>query len=123
MSQTQAPAAWCDQIHSRGRGIAVAPADGMETNSRIAVRATSILTDTGYFLADTGYWKVAIVTIAAAFLVMLLFTHGGSVVSVGKGAVVAFSKARQLLHDADRENRNLRPVPFSLANAELPRIG
>jgi hypothetical protein len=92
----------------------------METNSRIAIRATSVLTDAGYFLADTGYWRVAIIIIAAAFLLVLLFTHTGRVVSVGKGAEVAFSKARQILHDADRENRNLRPVPLSLANAEIP---
>ena len=95
----------------------------METNSRIAIRATSVLTDAGYFLADTGYWKVAMITIAAAFLVMLLFTHPGRVASVGKGAEMAFSKARQILHDADRENRNLRPVPLSLVNAEVRRMG
>ncbi len=36
----------------------------MQSKSRIVLRASSFLADTGYLLADTGYWKAAIITTA-----------------------------------------------------------
>jgi hypothetical protein len=94
----------------------------MQSSIRIMMRASSALADAGYYLADTGFWRIAIIMIAAAFTVVLLFAHAGRVASVGRDAVVAFSKARQLLHDADRENHKL-PVPLSLTNTDFPGMG
>jgi len=95
--------------------------DYMQAKSHIGLRAGPLELHTGYFLADTGYWKAAIMIIAAAFLMMLLMTQFGRAARLEKGAEVAFSRAWQLLHDAERENRNVRPLPLSLARAELPR--
>jgi hypothetical protein len=87
----------------------------MQAKARIGLHATSFLTDTGYFLAGTGYWRAAMIAVAAAFLLTLLTTQLGKVARMGKSAELAVSRARQLLHDAERENRNIRPVPLSLA--------
>jgi hypothetical protein len=62
--------------------------------------------------------------IAALFLAVLLITQFGRAVKFGKGVEVAFSRARQLLHDADKENRNVRPLPLSLAKVKpMRRLG
>jgi hypothetical protein len=95
--------------------------DHMQAKSHIGLRADTLELHTGYFLADTGYWKTAIMIIAAAFLMILLVTQFGNAARIEKGAEVAFSRAWQLLHDADRENRNVRPLPLSLARVEVPR--
>jgi len=93
----------------------------MQAKSHIGLRAGSLELHTGYFLADTGYWKAAITIIAAAFLMLLLITQFGKATRVERGAEVALSRAWQLLHEADRENRNVRPLPLSLARGEIPR--
>lgn len=54
------------------------------------------------------------IIIAAAFLVMLLAAQWREGAKLEKGAEIAFTRARQLLHEADTENRNVRPLPLSL---------
>jgi hypothetical protein len=62
--------------------------------------------------------------IAALFLSILLITQFSRAVKIGKGVEVAFSRARQLLHEADKENRNVRPLPLSLAKVKpVCRLG
>jgi hypothetical protein len=90
----------------------------MQAKSHIGIRANALLTDTGYSLAGIGYWKGVIIILAAAFLILLLITQFGKANRLEKGAEVAFSRARQLLHEADKENRNVRPLPLSLAQIE-----
>ncbi|MBV8771170.1 MAG: hypothetical protein JO166_02400 [Deltaproteobacteria bacterium] len=46
--------------------------------------------------------------------------HSGAAIKVEQGAEVAYSKARHLLHDADVENRRIRPLPLSLAAQARP---
>lgn len=89
----------------------------MHAKSHIGMRAGPLLTNVGYSVAETGYWRVAIMIIAAAFLIMLLAAPSGKGAKLEKGAELAFAQARQLLHEADKENRNVRPVPLSLAKA------
>jgi hypothetical protein len=84
----------------------------MQAKSYVGVRAGPLLTDTGPFLAVSGYWKAAIMIIV---LMILLITNLGKAGRFETGAEVAFSRARQLLHQADQENRNVRPLPLSLA--------
>jgi len=81
------------------------------------MRAGPPLADTGCFLAGMNYWKGAIMIVAAFFLTILLITQFGKAAELEKGAEVAFSRARQLLHEADKENRNVHPLPLSLAMA------
>jgi hypothetical protein len=88
---------------------------GMHPKSHIGIRAGPLLTNIGYSVADTGYWSVAIIIIAGAFLIMLLAAESGAGAKLEKGAEFAFARARQLLHEADTENRNVRPLPLSLA--------
>lgn len=83
--------------------------------------AGSVMTiSDGDFWAATGYWKTTIMIVAAVFLGMLLLTQPGKAAKLEKGAEVAVSRARQLLRDAERENRNVRPLPLSLAKVEAP---
>jgi len=93
----------------------------MEAKSHIGMRADPLLTDIGYSLADTGHWKAAMIIIATAFLIMLLITQFGNRARLEKGVEVAFSHAWQLLHEADKENRDVRPLPLSLAAIEIHR--
>jgi hypothetical protein len=95
--------------------------DYMEAKSQIRVRAGLLQIHPGYLLADTGYWKAAVMIIAAIFLVMLLITQLGKTARFEKGAEVTFSRAWQLLKEANKENRNVRPLPLSLAKAEPSR--
>jgi hypothetical protein len=90
----------------------------MQAKSHIKMRVGLLLTDPGYFLARTGYRKAAIMIIAVVFLMILVITQFGKAAKIEKGAEVAFSRARQLLHEADKENRNLRPLPLSVAQVE-----
>ena len=87
----------------------------MHARSHTEMRAGPLLTNIGYSVADTGYWSIAIIIITAAFLVMLLAAQSGAGAKLEKGAELAFARARQLLHQADTENRNVRPLPLSLA--------
>jgi hypothetical protein len=87
----------------------------MQAKSYIGMRAGPLLTDPGYFLAGTGSWKAAIMILAAVFLTILLITQLGKAARFEKGAEVAFLRARQLLNEADKENRNVRPLPLSPA--------
>ena len=86
----------------------------MQAENHIGLRAGPLLTDTGPFFAVTAYWKAAIMIIASAFLMIVLIGYLGKTARLETGAKVAFSRARQLLHEADKENRNVRPVPLSL---------
>jgi hypothetical protein len=90
----------------------------MQAKSHIGMRAGPLLTDTGYCLPGIGYAKAAIIIIAAAFL-MLLMMQFGKADRFERRAEVAFSRAWQLLHEADKENRNVRPLPLSLAKIEV----
>ena len=87
----------------------------MHAKSHIGMRAGPLLTNIGYSVADTGYWRIAIIIIAAAFLIMLLAAQSGEGAKLERGAELAFARARQLLHEADTENRKVRPLPLSLA--------
>jgi hypothetical protein len=61
-------------------------------------------------------WKGALVVAAVALTMASFFAqHSGTAIKVEQGAEVAYSKARHLLHDADAENRRVRPLPLSLA--------
>jgi len=91
----------------------------MQPKTNIGTRAGLLLTDNGYFLADTGYGKATIKFLAAVFLMILLITQLGKAAKIERGAEVAFSHARQLLHEADKENRNVRPLPLSLAMVQV----
>jgi hypothetical protein len=96
----------------------------MHSKTLATTRASPLSTNSGYFFACTGYWKAAIMIIAALFLTILLITQFGRAVKLGKGVEVAFSRARQLLHEADKENRNVRPLPLSLAKVRpMRRLG
>jgi hypothetical protein len=98
--------------------------DFMHSKTLATTRASPLSTDSGYFFACIGYRKAAIMIIAVLFLAVLLITQFGGAVKFGKGVEVAFSRARQLLHDADKENRNVRPLPLSLAKVKpMRRLG
>jgi hypothetical protein len=45
----------------------------------------------------------------------LLITEHGKAAKFEKGAEMAFQRAEQLLHEAERENRDVRPLPLSTA--------
>jgi hypothetical protein len=90
----------------------------MQAKSHIWMKADPLLADPCYFLARTGYRKAAIMIIATVFLMILVITQFGKAAKLEKGAEVAFSRARQLLHEADKENRNVHPLPLSLAKVE-----
>jgi len=82
------------------------------------MRAGPLLTDAGSLLISTNYWKGAIVIIGAIFLTTMLITQFGQAARFEKEAKVAFSRAWQLLHEADKENRNVHPLPLSLAKLD-----
>jgi hypothetical protein len=92
--------------------------DFVHSKTLAMIRAYPLSTDSGYFLVGVGYRKAAIVIIAALFLTILLITQFGSAVKLGKGVEVAFSRAQELLHEADKENRNVRPLPLALAKVQ-----
>ena len=83
------------------------------------MRADLVLTEPGYFHTRAGYWKAAIMIFVAVFLITLLITQSGKAARLEKGAELAFSRACQLLHEADQENRNVRPLPLSLAQIKV----
>jgi len=83
------------------------------------MRTGLVLTEPGNFLTRAGYWKAAIMIVAAVFLVTLLITQVGKTAGLEKGAELAFSRACQLLHEAEKENRNVRPLPLSLAQTKV----
>jgi hypothetical protein len=85
----------------------------MQAQSRADAMAAPLITDTRHFLAGACYWKAAIMTIALVILAILLITEPGKAARFKSGAELAFSRARQLLHEADKENRNVRPLPLS----------
>jgi hypothetical protein len=61
--------------------------------------------------------------IAVAALLIILFTQVGKAGRIEAGAQLAVSQACELLHEADKANRSIRPVPLSLADArdDAPR--
>jgi hypothetical protein len=79
----------------------------------------------GLFPAEFGYvrdisrnWMTAII-IAVAFIVMFLIMQSGKVDRVERGVQLSFSRAWHLLHEADKENRKVRPMPLSLASSAV----
>ncbi|HJU12308.1 MAG TPA: hypothetical protein VJ728_15600 [Candidatus Binataceae bacterium] len=76
-----------------------------------------------YSVVGTRRWKAAMAVIAAAFVVVLLITHPGKAAQAEHGAELAVSHAWHLLHEAERENRNVRPLPLSLANTGFHSFG
>jgi hypothetical protein len=53
--------------------------------------------------------------LVALSLTTLLLRQLGTAARFEKGAEVAVSRARQLVHEADKQNRNVRPLPLSIA--------
>jgi hypothetical protein len=90
----------------------------MPAKGHLEMTANPLVTDAGYSI-DAAHWRTAIVLIIALFLGILLVTQLGKAVRLEKGAEIALSRARQLLHDAEKENRNVRPLPLSLAELQL----
>ena len=86
----------------------------MVAKSHIAMRASPFLKDAGSSITENSYWKTA-VTAIAVFLAILLVAQLARITPLEKGAEIAFFRARELLHDAEKENRNVRPVPLSQA--------
>jgi hypothetical protein len=89
----------------------------MLAKTQTQIKASPLLADAGYSIADPGHWKTGVVFIVALFLSLLLITQSGYVSRLKNGADIAFSRARQLLHEADDANRKVRPLPLSLAES------
>ena len=87
----------------------------MQVQNHMEARAGPLLTHNASTFGGMDYWKTTIVIIAALFLGIVLMTHPGKAAQLENGVEIAFSRARQLLHEADKENRDLRPLPLSLA--------
>jgi hypothetical protein len=75
----------------------------------------------GWFRAYVNYRRAAIMIIAALFLTILLIVQFGRAVKLGTEVDVAFARARQLLHEAYKENHHVRPLPLSLAKVTAAR--
>jgi hypothetical protein len=75
------------------------------------------LTGTAYSPAVVGYRKAVTLIIAGALILVLLIMQLGKAGRIEQRAEIAFARAKQLLHEADKENRNIRPFPLSLATA------
>ena len=86
----------------------------MMLKTDIGARAGPLLYS-GDSIAELRYWKTAITTISAVIISILLLTQFGRAARIEREVEVAFSHARQLLHEADKENRKVRPLPLSLA--------
>jgi len=43
----------------------------MQAKNNIGMRAGPLLTNIGFSVADTGYWKAAVIISAAAFIIMM----------------------------------------------------
>jgi hypothetical protein len=99
----------------------VAHWDGMQAKSHIWMRAGPLQADKGPFLADAAHWRTALILVTGTFLLTLLIMQFGRAGTIKKGAKVALSHAWQLLHEAEKENRNVRPLPLSLAGVYFPR--
>jgi hypothetical protein len=85
----------------------------MEAKNHTGTRVSPCTWGTGFsFVAISR--KTAILIVTAILLIILLFTQSGKAAKLEKGAEVAFARAEQLLHEADKENRNVRPLPLSL---------
>ena len=97
--------------------------DCVHAMSRIDTRAGRFPTETGHFLVRPGYRKAAIIVITTVFLITMFITQFGRAVRFEKEAEVAFSQARQLLHEADKENRKVRPLPLSLVQDQIMCTG
>jgi hypothetical protein len=87
----------------------------VQAKSQIGISAWPFLTDGGSLLPDTRSLKTAIIVLASLLVMVVLLMQFGEAARVEKGAEVAFSRACQLLRQADRENRNVRPLPLSVA--------
>jgi hypothetical protein len=72
-------------------------------------------------------WKGAFITAGAVFMALIMtmlfaYYFGGAAATIERDAQVAYSKAQQLLRDAEAENRKVRPLPLSfLAKSESSR--
>jgi Na+/H+ antiporter NhaC len=91
----------------------------MLTNSHILRRAGPVQAEFVYSVASNGWWQAALIVITAAFFAVLLTTQFGRGAKLEKGAEIALSRARELLQEADKENRNVRPLPLSLAKSDV----
>jgi hypothetical protein len=98
--------------------MSVADGQGMDAKSHIEMRAVPLLTNAGFSLADTGHWKKVVLLIAAAFAAIMFIAQWRDGGKLEKGVEVALSEAWHLLHQADQENRNIRPLPLSMAVSE-----
>ncbi len=91
----------------------------MLAKSQIGMRATSLQTNIGYSIFETSLWKTALIIVAAACLAISLMTQFGQATRLERGAEIALSRAWQLLHEADGENRKVRPLPLSVAGLQV----
>src|SRR5689334_19657891 len=81
-------------------------------------RTNLLAVGSGCARAYTGYRKAAIMIIAVLFLTILLITQFGRAVKVGTEVDLAFARARELLHEAYKENHHVRPLPLSLVKVK-----
>jgi hypothetical protein len=98
-------------------GMSLAPMKGMLIQDHMDARAGPFVTYKAHSLMSSNHWK-AVTVITAAVLSTALFMHSGKAAQLENGVEVAFSQARQLLHEADKENRDVRPLPLSLGKVQ-----
>jgi hypothetical protein len=89
----------------------------MQVNDQIEARAGPFVTFRGHSVASFNHWKIIMVATAILLSIALLM-HSGRAAELENGVEVAFSQARQLLHEADKENRDIRPLPLSFGKVQ-----
>ena len=89
----------------------------MQVNDHIDARAGPFMTYGGHSITSFNQWKIVMV-ITAVVLSIALLMHSGRAAELENGVEVAFSQARQLLHEADKENRDIRPLPLSFGKVQ-----
>jgi hypothetical protein len=81
--------------------------------------ASPLLANAGHSIIGAGRWKTTLIAVIAAILASLLIAQFGQGARLEKGAEIALSRARELLHEADQENRRVRPLPLSLSKSDV----
>jgi hypothetical protein len=90
----------------------------MLAKGHITVTANGLLTNAGYSISDP-YWKTGVMVIVVLLIGVLLIAQLGTGAGLEKGAEMALRRATQLMHEADKENRKVRPVPLSQAEIQV----
>ena len=89
--------------------------DHMQAKNYIGIRAGPALTNSSVTALVGTSWKTVTIIVVAVLLSILLVTEHSRAAKFEKGAEMAFWRAEQLLHEADKENRSVRPLPLSTA--------